>query len=396
MSDGSSMFIVYVLELLRWAGDNTTLSLYYPTVKKAAQWQMDVSKPLGVPERLETTYDILGFPHYQLSAYASAFHLIAMRASSALATAAGDDAFAATCDAAFERAQAAMDALQWNATAGHYNAASDGCTATGCATGIGLFADSFYAQVLAYSLGLGELLPDPRRLDAHLAATVARNCVHTDVASGELRAGCENGLVIMSGRPLQPSGQTTASDLQVWEMATYDTVTLQLHRGASWPGALQLAEGTGTSYAQRLHDQWNVAGIKDTQGYPTITSHYGYHMVSWHLLFAASGQAARLDHPHGPRLSFAPKPTCAGTGFALPVLLPGCAGTLRCTPAAPPDSTLESAAVELTLDLATGAPLHLAQLSVGGAEHGPVVVAQGAPARWRASGSAAHALLHQA
>ena len=72
----------------------------------------------------------------------------------------------------------------------------------------------YIRQVLAYSLGLGELLTQPTRLDSHLAATVSANCIHTDVASGELRAGCENGLVIMTGRPLQPSGQTTASDLQ--------------------------------------------------------------------------------------------------------------------------------------------------------------------------------------
>ena len=173
-------------------------------------------------------------------------------------------------------------------------------------------------------------------------------------------------------------------------MATYDTVTLQLHRGASWPGALELARGTGTSYAQRLNDQWNVAGIKDTEGFPTITSHYGYHMVAWHLIFAASGQQARLDHPDGAHLSFAPRPACSGAGFVLPVLLPGRTGTLRCAPAASPAS---DATVQLTLELATGAPLDLVQLAVRGAQHGPVVVAPGAPAHWRASGSVAHALL---
>ena len=177
-------------------------------------------------------------------------------------------------------------------------------------------------------------------------------------------------------------------------MATYDTVTLQLHRGASWPGALELAKGTGTSYAQRLNDQWNVAGIKDTEGFPTITSHYGYHMVAWHLIFAASGQHARLDHPAGARLSFAPRPACSGAGFVLPVLLPGWTGTLRCAPVTPPAS---DAVVQLTLDLATGAPLQLAKLPVYSAEYGgPVVIAPGAPARWHASGSAAHALLRPA
>lgn len=34
------MFILYVLELLRWDGDKETLRLYYPTVKRAAMWQV--------------------------------------------------------------------------------------------------------------------------------------------------------------------------------------------------------------------------------------------------------------------------------------------------------------------------------------------------------------------
>ena len=43
MSDGSSMFLMYVLELLRWTGDRATLELYYPVVKKVAQWLFNVA-----------------------------------------------------------------------------------------------------------------------------------------------------------------------------------------------------------------------------------------------------------------------------------------------------------------------------------------------------------------
>ena len=55
MADSTSMFIMYVLELLRWDGDAQTLQLYYPTVKRAAEWQMNVSATFGVPLKLETT-----------------------------------------------------------------------------------------------------------------------------------------------------------------------------------------------------------------------------------------------------------------------------------------------------------------------------------------------------
>jgi hypothetical protein len=66
------MFILYVLELLRWSGDTETLKLYYPTVRRIAMWQMNKSAEFGVPLQLETTYDILGFPKkYQLSTYAT-------------------------------------------------------------------------------------------------------------------------------------------------------------------------------------------------------------------------------------------------------------------------------------------------------------------------------------
>ena len=95
MSDGSSMFMLYVLEFLKWGGDAETARLYYPTVKarariihsprrppttrangicarpdprptvqRAAQWQLSVSEKIGLPFRLETTYDILKFPDY--------------------------------------------------------------------------------------------------------------------------------------------------------------------------------------------------------------------------------------------------------------------------------------------------------------------------------------------
>ena len=67
MSDVSSMFILYILEFHRWAGDSETVRLYWPTVKRAAQWQMAVSARLGVPERLVATYDILQFEKQQVS-----------------------------------------------------------------------------------------------------------------------------------------------------------------------------------------------------------------------------------------------------------------------------------------------------------------------------------------
>ena len=187
-------------------------------------------------------------------------------------------------------------------------------------------------QVLAYSAGLGELLSDPSRLDTHLAHVERENCIHNNVsAPGEpLVSGCPNGLVIMTNR--KPIG---VSDLQVWEMATYNHAVLKIRRAQSVSeasSALAAAQGVGTSYSQRVNDQWNTAGIKFNDGNPSITSHYGYHMTSWHLIFALSGQQPDFSDPANATLTFRPAITDrTGCAFSYPVLLPGAVGTISCT-----------------------------------------------------------------
>ena len=397
MSDGSSMFILYVLELLRWGGDGATAALYYPTVKRAAQWQIKASAAIGLPYKLETTYDILKFPDFDYSAYASVFHLAAMRAAAELADEAGDAAFAATCRAALLRGQTTFDAVHWNASAGHYNAASSGCAENfSCKLGVGLFSDTFYAQVLGYSLwGEGGLLtPSEPHLRAHLAAESEQNCVSNGPgAAGALRPGvCPNGLVIMTKRPVQ------LTDLQVWEMAPHDHAALALRVNASAAApsaaavgaALRHSEASGTSYSQRLNDQWNYAGIKSNDGFPTITSHYGYHMTAWHLPMALSGQAASLGGGGGNRtLTFAPRQPCP---FVLPVLLVGRLGTLSCSNGGDGgdggggggDSGDSGGGEAFTLTLVSGEQLELDTLAVNARAYPgtTATLAVGSPLHW--------------
>ena len=390
MSDGSSMFLMYVLELLRWTGDRATLELYYPVVKKVAQWQMQVSATFGVPVGLETTYDILRFPSYTLSAYASVFHLLAMAATRELATAFGDTAFASEANQAFARAQTSMDALQWNADGGYYHAGWSQCDAKTmtCAKGEGVFADSFYAQVLAYTSGLGDLLKQPERLDSHLRYVWQQNCVHTNDESGAIQPGCLNGLVIMTKRPVE------LTDLQVWEMATHNHVSLLLHRkrtqkrlgqqrqapSPSLEDILGLSEGTGTSYSQRINDQWNVAGIKTNDGFPSITSHYGYHMVAWHTPFAVTGQIVDLSGA-SKSVSFDPLfTTCVdgGAGYAFPVLLPGVVGVLTC------HASSDGGTPSYTLLLSKGTLQDISTLMVSGVRYpkSPVDIVEGVALKW--------------
>ena len=79
------------------------------------------------------------FLRYNASAYASEFHILAMRTAAALATVVGDTAFAAECHTAEQRAQGQMDALLWNEQGKAWDAYT-----TGEGT---VMADTHYAQV---------------------------------------------------------------------------------------------------------------------------------------------------------------------------------------------------------------------------------------------------------
>ncbi len=80
-----------------------------------------------------------------------------------------------------------------------------------------------------------------------------------------------------------------------------------------------------------MNDLWNIAGVSGGIGYgvegqPWITSHYGYFMSSWHLVFALTGQQANI--PAG-TLSFNPADQSVRTkSWSYPVLLPGILGII--------------------------------------------------------------------
>ena len=88
MSDVSSMFITYLLELYTWTNDSYTRGVVrdlWPTAKMAAQWQMAVSSNGFLPTCLVSTYDILDLDQYRFATFNGAFHLLAMKAAETLA-----------------------------------------------------------------------------------------------------------------------------------------------------------------------------------------------------------------------------------------------------------------------------------------------------------------------
>ena len=127
-------------------------------------------------------------------------------------------------------------------------------------------------------------------------------------------------MVTLTGRP-----KVGPTDWQIWEGVPPNHATLSIRTGQAPATALDNFHKSATSWSERVNDQWNTAGIKDTDGYPTVTSHYGFHMVSWHIPLAITGQIADLSNPSNRTLTFAP---ALSAPYTLPILLPGVLGTL--------------------------------------------------------------------
>ena len=359
MGDVSSMFIVYLLELWQWgAVDASVLSELWPAARRAAEWQLARANASGLPQHLVDTYDILGLNQYESSTFSSVFHLLAMRAAAALARTPplSDTTFAAACDAAYTAGKAAINAKLWNASAGYFRSYVGGDA---------LMADALYAQVLADTLGLGPLVDDDQVV-RHLERTLREN-------------GTPYGLLIQTGRYPPPAHEHNNQDNAIWMMANPNLATLQLWRGVAVDDALDHARLTLDRWRLVLKDQWAVSGVTGGVGYgaegqPWITSHYGYYMSAWHILFALSGQ----KYDRG-ALSFAPR---LAPPYVLPVLVPGTVATIEARVVAEGGA----ATTAYALRVAAGVPLALSALKVGDAAAPaaalPAALAPGEAVEW--------------
>lgn len=127
MGDVSSMFIVYLLELWQWGGDEEAVRELWPAARRAAQWQMARAGTWqvggqGLPVHVIDTYDGLRLDSYSASAFSGFFHLLAMKAAAVLARSpiVNDFEFADNVTEALVIGQRAMDRLLWNESGGFY------------------------------------------------------------------------------------------------------------------------------------------------------------------------------------------------------------------------------------------------------------------------------------
>jgi non-lysosomal glucosylceramidase len=167
---------------------------------------------------------------------------------------------------------------------------------------------------------------------------------------------------------------TDSQDNAIWMGGSQDWSVLNLWLGMDPDSAFIQSEKGLNHVRQTLNDQWNTHGIYASDGYglggkPWITSHYGFHMVLWHLPFAISGQYTDLNKGV---LLFSPK---LRSPFILPVLIPTIFGSISAIPLSSGQSTY-------TLTLIVG-NLTLNQLAVNNVTYpGSVHLTAGQSIEW--------------
>ena len=278
---------------------------------------MGNASPLGLPEKLYSTYDILWLDRYNTTTYNSFLYMAALRAGAVLSARVGDAGTAAAVAAALTRAQAATQQLLWNSTAGYFRAYSyNGDSA--------VMADALYGQVIANYQGLGFLV-DPSQLALHLRAELAHNYD-------------AYGFIAITNRATPPPDGNKPDDNTLWQQAGPDWSSLAIQlgpehspTGANVTAALDPAMRQLENWRSRLRQLWNLAGLTSPTGavenesaQPYCTSHYGFALVAYWLLPALSGQQTDLV---AGTLSFAPAYACP---FKLPALAAGVTGTISC------------------------------------------------------------------
>ena len=181
-----------------------------------------------------------------------------------------------------------------------------------------------HEQVLAYTNGLGPMV-NTSKLRLHMQATAKKNCAFPDGKGGLVPDRCPNGLLTMTGR------NGSGTDYELWQMINHDFAAIQLNLGVALDESLQFSRRSALSWAENVNDQWATAALSDARGFPTCINHYGYHMTSWHVVLAMSGQVARFHPPEAASLAFQPKLSAEAKGrdWSLPVLLPGRLGTIQ-------------------------------------------------------------------
>ena len=248
MGDTTTLWLVEVMELWKSSGDDALVQELWPAAAKAVAWLIGNASPLGLPEKLYCTYDILWLESYNTTTYNAFLYMAALSAGRVLAEHVGDAATASAAAAALARAQNATAELLWYEPGGFFRAYSYNGDAA-------VMADALYGQVIASYAGLG-LLADPEQLASHLRAEMLYNFDPL-------------GFVSITNRTTPPPDGQRPDDTKLWQQAGPDWSALALMlgpahspAGANVTAALDPAFRQLDNWRSRLRNLWNLAGSK--------------------------------------------------------------------------------------------------------------------------------------
>eukprot|EP01116_Phalansterium_solitarium_P010681 TRINITY_DN2576_c0_g2_i1.p1 TRINITY_DN2576_c0_g2~~TRINITY_DN2576_c0_g2_i1.p1 ORF type:complete len:1038 (+),score=373.87 TRINITY_DN2576_c0_g2_i1:144-3257(+) len=397
MGDTTTIWLLELLEVWRHTNNTQRLADAWPAAIRAIKWQAGVSAEYGLPSHLVCTYDILAFEQYNTTTFNGFLHLAAMRAAVVMANALGDESMAQFAQQTFDTSLAALTGpLLWNSTYNYFRAYTGGDA---------IMSDCLYGQQVALAHGLGWLV-DPALLAQHLEAELKYNAnpfgltvvtgrhtpppLDTDKALAAMAAVSGTPLDEIASRKSRRASdiRTTFSNFRsdgqddaIWMGGAPDWSNIALALGARGPAggnvtlALEPTRWELENYRSRLNSMWDLTGISTTgdwgsdalNGQPFCTSHYGFMLTDYYLIYALSGQQTNL--PNG-TLSFAPLYPCP---MNLPALLMGVEGTISC-----------DAAGKHTLAIAFGTlALPAGGLSVDSKAYpNPVVLSAGQSVSW--------------
>lgn len=282
MGDSATVFVLGVWQYYLWTGDRPFLDSMWPHVLSAASWQIERSKAYGLPQYLQTTYDLFQFDKKTLVSYNAILHLASMLAAEKVAQIESDPENARKFRVAFDTGQRSLDQNLWT---GQYFRAwwSDDKAFPNA-----LLADTLYGQLWASILDL-DPVTDKEKLASHLKSEAELN-------------GSQFGLRVISGSdPEAPRFETTTTpweppqpmpnDNLIWPAGSLDWSSLKIYLGGNVNESLTEANKVISNQRLRLSDQWNYTDLNNYwDGGPWGNSHYTRQLIYWTLPLAISGE----------------------------------------------------------------------------------------------------------
>ncbi len=318
--DDVTMVLVAAYEQLTLRNDSALVAAIYPALRRAFGFYAaayNASQPWGLPSRVHETYDavaeaagVTGEGNAGISLFNALQYLTGLGCMAGLADSVGDGGTAGAARAMGARARAAAERLLFQPAPAFYAGDTLGDAGRYLLSEPSGFpyksADGLHGAVLAYRLGLGDVLP-------RLHMQLHQNYVERDL-------GTAFGL------------RFDSYAAQNWLMGDHAASALALHwnEADAWRFTLrQLAY-----FRTQRRDATRATAVIDTDtgGY-ALLNHYGYALFFYHTLHGFTGQTAHLPRR---AIAFSPHHSAfnASTGGALlPVLLGGALGTLALTPA---------------------------------------------------------------